>query len=80
MATMIGNLINHETFQKMMADQLNDGMREAAEPVIAKALEEIERTMRKQLASMVVALVDRSIQIDRQGENLRIVVLHEPNG
>ena len=53
---------------------LNDAMLKAAEPIIQKALQDIEREMREKLAQKVIALLRNDWSVDRLGSDLRIVV------
>ncbi len=62
-----GSLINKEYFHKQLLAQLNAGMKEAAEPVIEKALDDIEKEMRKKLGAMVVSFLDGYLEIERMG-------------
>ena len=64
------------TFQHPF-EKLNEGMLEASEPVLEKALQDIEKTMRQKLGSMVVAFLDESFEIDNMEHTLRILIKHD---
>jgi hypothetical protein len=61
----------------VMKNQMNDEMMKAAEPVIKKAVEEAEKEMRRSLACMFIAIIDKGFSMDRYGDDLRILVKHE---
>lgn len=48
----------------------------AAEPVIQEAMKEIESRMREKLGSIVVGMLDTSINVCRDEREIRITVLH----
>lgn len=60
-----------------MKKQMNDEMMKAAEPVIKKAVEEAEKEMRRSLACMFDGMIDRGFSMDRNGQDLRIIIRHE---
>ena len=70
-------LINQEVFKIRLADELNKGIRESAEPILTKALEDIEKEMRKKLASMIVSFIDGYVEIETMNNALKIVVRHD---
>lgn len=74
---MATTLLNPVAVEKILKDKLNRDMRKAAEPVIAKALDEIEKVMRDRLASTIVSYLETYIEVDRYGRDLRIIVKHE---
>ena len=65
---------NTETMLRDIGQQLNAQMLEAAEPIIKKALVEIEANMRKQLAASLISMLDTSYEVQRAGYVLRITV------
>jgi len=66
--------INEEAFIDVIKDSMNAEMTKAAEPVIQKALKEIEAEMRAKLGAMLIATINNDYQIERFGSDLRIVV------
>lgn len=71
---MMASIINDELFAQQMRQVLNDEMLRAAEPVLQKALKDIETEMRKKLAALVVGVVDRSYRLSRDGQSIVIRV------
>lgn len=55
-------------------ETLQADFKKAAEPIIKQALEDIEKEIRKKLASAVVGILDRGYSLDRQGHELVIRV------
>ena len=74
---MATTLLDHDMTLEILKRAMNKEMVAAAAPLIAKALVDIEMVMRKKLGSMVVAYLDTCIEIDRMGQDLRIIVRHE---
>jgi len=77
MATTEVPLLNRGAFLKMMQERLNIEMAKAAEPVIEKALDDIETEMRKKLGGMIVGFLDSYMEVERMGQSLRILVKHD---
>ena len=73
----IDGLINQEYFQKHLLAHLNEGMRVAAEPVIQRALKDVEAAMRAKLGAMVVSYLDGHLEVDRMGAAMRIIVRND---
>lgn len=71
--------LGDENFVRAMKEQLNAEMLRAAEPVIKRALEEVESAMRKALAARLVGMVDSSVSFERYGNTLRIEIVR-PDG
>lgn len=63
-----------DNFVRALKEHLNAAMLKAAEPAIAAALLEVEKTMRAELATRLIALVDTDYSFDRNGRDLRITV------
>ena len=70
-------LINKEAFAEMMRKAMNEEMMKAAEPILEKALKDIERTMRNRLGGLIVGYIEHHMEVDRHGEALRILVRQE---
>lgn len=73
----IGSWINQDNMLRDLMSSMNEEMQAAAEPVIRKAVEEAEKKMRRSLATMFVAIIDRSFSIERMGNDIRILVKYE---
>jgi hypothetical protein len=71
---MMPDLINHDAFKVHLLQSVNEAMKEAAEPVIEKALKEIEITMRETLAQKLISMIDSNISMERYGTDLRITI------
>lgn len=65
---------NHPALLKSLMEALNSEMTLAAEPFIQNSLKEIENEMRKKLASMLIAYIDKNLSIERVGADLRIII------
>ncbi len=74
---MASTLLNNEYAAEILKREMNKEMIAAAEPVIKEALGEVEKVMRKKLASMVIAYLDNYIEVDRTGQTIRILVKHD---
>ena len=74
---MAQTLINSEVACEILKKQMNQEMVDSAKPIIDEALQEIENVMRKRLASMVIAFLDNSFEVERMGNSIRILVKHE---
>ena len=77
MATCETGLINSKVFQEMLKEKINKAMISSAQPILDKALEDIEAEMKKTLGSFVVGFLDAHLTIDRIGTDLRILVKHQ---
>lgn len=66
--------IDGPSFLRSLQEEMNRQMLAAAEPVIQKAVQEVERAMRQRLGAMVIGLIEKSVEVDRFGPDLRILV------
>jgi formate dehydrogenase maturation protein FdhE len=74
------SMINQDAMLRGLMEKMNAEMMAAAEPVIKKAAEDAEKEMRKRLGAMFVSLLEKSFSIERNQNELRILVKHEvPN-
>lgn len=71
MSTMI---LNADAIVKTLSYTMNEEMKVAAEPVIAKALAEIETVMRRRMGEMLIAMINQDMNVFRQGTDLHITV------
>lgn len=66
--------------EKLLLEHLRHSCKErmiaAAEPVIQEAMKEIEARLREKLGSIVIGMLDTSINVCRDTRELRITVLH----
>ncbi len=67
-------IISKEYVEKMLFDEINKQMKEAAEPVLQRALAEIEKQMRERMARMLIAHIESDFSVERMGADLRITV------
>lgn len=74
---MAQDLINSDAAIELLRRKMNIEMMTAAEPVIKKALEDIEITMRRKLGAMIIATINSSFSVERYGNDLRILVKHQ---
>jgi len=73
-------LLNEEAFVREMEQLIKVEMESAAEPIIQKALIDIEKELRKGLAKVVVGAIESSFNVERYGQDLRIMVYNERKG
>ena len=73
----ITTLINTDVALRILKDHMNTEMVAAAKPIVDKALLDIEKAMRKKLGAIIVAYLDHSIDVDRFGSALRILIKHD---
>lgn len=80
---MTSGPINAEDFAKNLQKALTDEMARAAEPIVQRvmqqAMAEVEHTIRKRLAEMVVSIVHTGYSVERDGHILVIRVQPLPN-
>lgn len=74
---MISTFINEDQLLEHFRHDCKEGMIPAAEPVIQEAMKEIEARLREKLGSIVIAMLDQSFDVMRDGKDLRITVLHK---
>ena len=67
-ATLEGRI--GQQIMKAMQDEINA----VAEPIMARALEEIQAKMKQRLGSVTIGLMSRGFSLERFGDELRIVV------
>lgn len=70
-------MINQDAMLRGLMEKMNAEMMAAAEPVIKKAAEDAEKEMRKRLAVMFVALIEKSFSMERDQNELRILIKHD---
>ena len=70
----MAQIINQEYVEKMLFSAINKEMQEAAEPVLQKALAEIERQMRERMAAMLIAHIQSEFSVRTMGRDLQITV------
>ena len=73
----MASLINSTSFREQLLPTLNEAMLEAAEPIVIKALKDIEIRMRKQLASNLISFIDKSFSMETFGNEIRIIIKQE---
>ena len=59
---------------RIIGAELNKAMLKAAEPILQKALTEIEHEMREKMVSRLLAFVENNFAVDRMGHDIRIVI------
>ena len=68
--------INNKELEESLLKMINKNMTDMAEPLIKKAIKDIELEMRKSLAANLIALLSRDIVMDRMGQDIKIMVKH----
>lgn len=76
----MAELINKDCLNELLINKLNIDIKNAARPIIAKALCDIEMEMREKLGSLVIAIIDESFSVERNGRDLRILVKYKKSG
>jgi len=71
---MAQNIINSDLFFKQIGEKLNDEMIKTSEPLVKKALEEIEKEMRKSLGAMLIKFIESEFSLERFGNDLVIKI------
>jgi hypothetical protein len=69
--------INEDRLLEHLRHDCKERMISAAEPVIQEAMKEIEARLREKLGSIVIAMLDMSFDVLRDGKNLRITVMNK---
>lgn len=67
-------LFNQKAFEQLLASELTTGLAAVAEPILKQALVTMEDAMRKELARMVVGLIQSTYDLSRDGRLLHIRV------
>lgn len=70
----MASIFNDQAFHALLGRELHGGMLKAAEPIVQKALQDAETAIRKQVAAMVVGMVESSYSLEREGRLLTIRV------
>lgn len=70
-------LLNNDEVLKLLKEKMNREMIAAAQPIIEKALIDIEKAMRQKLGSLVISMLDESMDVDRKGTTLRILITND---
>lgn len=79
--SQIKNTGDFQTFLKeRIVAAVNESLTNEAEPIIQKALADIEHTMREKLASELISRVAKSYDIEFDGNIIKILVRRETNG
>jgi len=58
----------------ILGKELNEALRKAAEPILQKAMKDIEQEMREKMASRLLAFIENNFIVERMGHDIRIVV------
>jgi len=69
---------NAEAVQDNLLRKLGDELKDVAEPILQKAMQDMERAMRKRLAECVVGLIQTDYNLSRDGRDLHIKVRFDP--
>ena len=74
----MATIINPKAFEESMLVPLNNAMLEAAEPIVQKALKEMEVRMRKQLASNLISFISQNFSVESFQDQILIRIQQEP--
>ena len=74
----MATIINPKAFEESMLVPLNNAMLEAAEPIVQKALKEMEVRMRKQLASNLISFITQNFSVESFQDQILIKIQQEP--
>jgi len=72
----MANVFSEQGIMEMLLPKINSEIRKAAEPVVQKAMQDIEAALRKQLGAIIVGFIDGSIDVMSDGREIRILVKH----
>jgi len=67
-------LIDCDSFNRNLALSIGEQLKAAAEPLILKALQDVETHLRLRPAEMVCGMVQTEYNVQRDGRDLRITV------
>lgn len=68
------------TFEQSFTHSINDAMKEAAIPLIDKAVEDIRKELLSRVNKMCAGIVEDNVSFERFGRDIRITVhLAKPN-
>jgi len=70
----MAQIISQEYVEKILFEAINKQMKEAAEPVLQKALADIEKQMRERMAAMLISHIQSEFSVRTMGHDLQITV------
>lgn len=70
----IAELVSAQVLAEHLGKTLREGMLKAAEPIVQRALKDVEQEMRNQLAAMIAGQLEHGYSMERFGQELRISV------
>lgn len=70
----MASILNEAALSKLLLKDLNEAMLKAAEPILQKALKDIERQMRERMTAMLISYLEENLTIDRLGHDIRIMI------
>lgn len=56
--------------------RLTESIKLAAEPILQKALKDMEKVMREKLATTIISMIDQEFDVARMGQDIRILIRH----
>ena len=68
------SIINEKNFLAELQNTLNKEMIEAAQPIIHKALAQVEKAMQERLGAMLIGMIRESLIINTVGQNIQIEI------
>jgi len=60
-----------------LTEALAEDIKRETETIIKKAVEDCEKEMRASLGKIIFAFAERSLAVERYGEDLRIIIKHQ---
>lgn len=67
-------VLRAEDVSDILGRELKVSMLQAAEPILQKALKDIEQQMREKMASRLISFIENDFVVERMGHDIRIVV------
>ena len=67
-------LIQQQTFLDMFGKELKAAMESAAEPIIKKAIADMEYKMRERMAANLIATIKTSLCVNTFGNEVQIII------
>ena len=70
----VSGMIDHDKFAAEFGVILKEKMLEAAQPILDKAMKDVEYELRKSLGGFVIGFIESSYSVERYGSEIRISV------
>ncbi len=68
--------IDSKSFEKVLSESIREAIIKESEPIIQRAIKDVEVSIRKALANHIMVLIEQNMSIERVGPDIRITVQH----